>query len=120
MNARPDRWSARPLETDAVGTARGREVRADGGYERIPLEDRDRLEAALSELEGSEVTVEDGRIELESGSARLVITREGRIEASMPLHRFASAGIDALYVDAGTGRVQVRDEDGLEYEFRNP
>jgi len=120
MNARPDRSSARSLEAAAVGTAGGRGVRADGGYERIPLDDRDRLETALSELEGSEVTVGDDRIELESGSARLVVTRDGTVEASMPLHSFASRGIDALYVDTGTGRVQVRDEDGLEYEFRNP
>lgn len=94
-------------------------VATDGGYDRIPLSEWDRLASALADLDRADVTVGDDRIELRSGSARLAVTREGGIEASMPLHDFRREGVDALYVDRETGRVQVR-TDGLEYEFRNP
>jgi len=111
MFVRQRRWSSR-------GT-RGRVV-ADGGYDRIPLSEWDRLATALSGLDRADVAVGDDRIELESGSARLAVTSEGSVEASMPLHEFRRDGIDALDVDPGAGRVQVRTDDGLEYEFRNP
>lgn len=123
MFVRQRRWPSgdrgAPAGERSIGGG-GDRVVADGGYERIPVSEWDRLASALAELDRADVTVGDDRIELASGSARLAVTREGGVEASMPLHEFRREGIDALYVDRGAGRVQVRADDGLEYEFRNP
>jgi hypothetical protein len=95
-------------------------------FVRVPLAE---WESVIEHLERfgqrGDVAVEDDRVRVESGGARLVVTRDGRVETGMPLHDFESGGIDALYVDHDGGRVQVRGADaagggGMEYEFRRP
>jgi hypothetical protein len=94
-----------------------------GDFVRVPLSEWEAVVEHLQRFgEPGSVTVGDDRIRVETGSADLAVTRAGRVETGMPLHDFASEGVDALYVDHERGRVQVRgtEESGLEYEFRRP
>lgn len=86
----------------------------------IPLADWDRVEAALRELDGT-VTASDGRLELQSGSARFAVNRDGRVEAGMPLHDLSTENVSALAVDHDRGAIRlVTDDGGVAYEFRVP
>ena len=89
------------------------------GYTRVPIADWATVERHLRRLPGSvETTAQEIRIR--SGNAQFAVTRGGRVDTGMPLHAFERDGVDALYVDADQGRIQVRGPTGLAYEFRVP
>jgi hypothetical protein len=86
----------------------------------IPLTDWHRVESELRRLSGT-VTATDERIELQSGSARFAVTRDGRVETGMPLHDLTTGGVTALDVDHERGAIRLVTDDGeIEYEFRIP
>ena len=90
------------------------------GYERVPIEDWGGIEDALGRITGGTVESSSDEIRLVSGSATFTVTREGGVDAGMPLHAFEREGVAALYVDADRGRIRVYGPDGLAYEFRIP
>jgi hypothetical protein len=90
------------------------------GYERVPIEDWDGIEDALRRIAGGTVESSNGEVSLVSGSATFTVTREGGVDAGMPLHAFERESVEALYVDADRGRIRVYGPDGLAYEFRTP
>lgn len=99
---------------------RASEDETDETDDPIPLSDWDRLEAELRELHGT-VTASDDRIELKSGSARFAVTRDGRVEAGMPLHDLTTGSVTALAVDDERGAIRlVTDDEETAYEFRIP
>jgi hypothetical protein len=55
---------------------------------------------------------------LRAGSARFAVTRDGRVEAGMPLHSF-SGDAETLRFDHDEGVIGVS-AGGVEYEFRVP
>jgi hypothetical protein len=90
-------------------------------YERVPIEDWTGIEERLRRTAGeAAVDASETGISLRSGRATFTVTREGAIDAGMPLHGFAKERVDALYVDADRGRIRVYGPDGLAYEFRIP
>lgn len=91
-----------------------------GEADAIPLTDWVRIESNLRELDGT-VTATDERIELQSGSARFAVDREGQVEAGMPLHDLTTGGVTALAVDHDRGAIRLVTDDGtVDYEFRVP
>ncbi|MFC5365723.1 hypothetical protein [Salinirubrum litoreum] len=94
---------------------------ADGSVDdAVPLTDWRRVESALRDLDGT-VTATDDRIELRSGSARFAVTRDGRVEAGMPLHDLTTGRVTALAVDHDRGAIRLVTDDGeMAYEFRLP
>jgi hypothetical protein len=96
-------------------------VATDGGFDRVPLSDWGAVETHLRRFAvGGHVDRDDDRVSVDVGSAHVTVTRDGRVEAGMPLHAFEAAAIEALYIDDETGRLQIRDDDALRYEFRRP
>jgi hypothetical protein len=90
-------------------------------YERVPIEDWEGIEEHLRRAAGrGAVDASGSEISLRSGSATFTVTHAGDVDTGMPLHGFAKEGVDALYVDAGRGRIRVYGPDGLAYEFRIP
>jgi hypothetical protein len=86
----------------------------------IPLTDWHRIESALRDLHGT-VTASDDRIELQSGSARFAVTRDGRVEAGMPLHDLTTGSVTALEFDHERSAIRlVTDDEETAYEFRIP
>lgn len=91
----------------------------DEEFERVPLDDWAAVVDAVERFAADgAVETDDGSVSAQLGSARVRITRDGAIETGMPLHGFAADGVDAIYVDAERGRLQVRE--GVDYEFRRP
>jgi hypothetical protein len=110
----PTRRTAPMIESPESGTA-------PEGYERVPIEDWSAIEEHLRRAAGRDaIEASDAEISLHSGSARFVVTTEGDVNTGMPLHGFATEGVDALYVDAVRGRIRVYGPNGLDYEFRIP
>jgi hypothetical protein len=86
----------------------------------IPLTDWGRVESALRGLDGT-VTTSDDRLELRSGSARFAVSRDGQVEAGMPLHDLTTGGVTALVVDHDRDAIRLVTADGeTAYEFRIP
>jgi hypothetical protein len=86
----------------------------------IPLTDWGQVESALRGLDGT-VTASDERIELQSGSARFAVTRDGHVDAGMPLHDLTTGGVTALVVDHDRDAIRLVTDDGeTAYEFRVP
>jgi hypothetical protein len=90
------------------------------GYERVPIDDWAGIKDALGRITGGTVESSSDEIRLASGRAAFTVTREGGVDAGMPLHGFEREGVEALYVDADRGRIRVYGPDELAYEFRNP
>ena len=90
------------------------------GYERIPIADWDALADALRRIAGGTVASSGDEIRLASGRATFTVTREGGVDAGMPLHEFATENVEALSVDTERGRIGVHGEGELTYEFRVP
>jgi hypothetical protein len=106
--------------TDGGGDDRGSNSHdVPEGYVRVPIDDWEKLERHLREVDGSVETV-DGVIQLRSGSAQFTVTREGDVDTGMPLHAFEREGVEALYVDTERDRIRVYGPEGLAYEFRSP
>ena len=86
----------------------------------IPLTDWGQVESALRGLDGT-VTASDDRLELRSGSARFAVTRDGKVDAGMPLHDLQTDDVVALTFDHERPAIRLETaEDGVRYEFRVP
>ncbi|MFB6296709.1 MAG: hypothetical protein ABEH66_07735 [Halobacteriales archaeon] len=91
------------------------------GYERVPIEDWGAIESHMRRIAGrGSIETSDVEIAVRSGSARFAVTRDGEVDAGMPLHAFETGDIDALYFDHGRDRIRVYGSEGLAYEFRKP
>jgi len=89
-------------------------------YERVAIDDWPAVVDHLREFAGDgEVDESDERVEVTVGSASFLVTKDGRVEAGMPLHDFEDGEIEALYFDHDRGTVRVEDGD-RSYEFRKP
>jgi hypothetical protein len=89
-------------------------------YERVPIEEWTLVADHLREFAGDgEVDESDEGIEVTVGSATLLVTKDGRVTAGMPLHDFEDGGVDALYFDHDADAIRVEGGD-VSYEFRKP
>lgn len=88
----------------------------------MPVEEWDRLVDHLRRFAGDgDVSADAERIAVEAGAARFAVTREGAVDAGMPLHSFSKGSVAALSFDHDRGRIRVEDDGGdLVYEFRRP
>jgi hypothetical protein len=88
----------------------------------VRLADWSRLRRELRRFAaGRGDTAEVGdRLVYRSGGAAFAVTRDGHVDAGMPLHEFSVTGIDFVHVDRDGGRLLVRGPGGLEYLFRRP
>jgi hypothetical protein len=84
---------------------------------RVPVSEWAAVERGLRGFDG-EVETDGDRLVLRSGSARFAVTRDGRVEAGMPLHSFSGAA-EALQFDHDEGVIGVS-AGGVDYEFRVP
>lgn len=95
--------------------------------ERIRLDDWDAVCDELRRFgESGDVTSGDDRIRSDFGSARLELSKDGRVAAGMPLHdferegeEFERAGDAELVVDHDAGALTV-DAADVTYTFRRP
>lgn len=95
--------------------------------ERIRLDDWDAVRDELRRFgESGDVTTDDDRTRIDFGSARLELSRDGRVSAGMPLHdfdregeAFEREGDVELVVDHDAGTLTV-DADDVTYTFRRP
>lgn len=91
----------------------------DSDFERVPIDDWPAVVDAVERFApDGDVETDDDSVSATTGSARIRITRDGAVETGMPLHGFAIDGIEAVYVDAERGLLQIRE--GVDYEFRRP
>jgi hypothetical protein len=87
---------------------------------RIELSDWDAVVEELRQFgEPGDVTAGDGRIRIDVGSARLEVSRDGRVSTGMPLHDFEHRGAVELVVDHDAGSVRTEADD-VSYTFRRP
>jgi len=95
--------------------------------ERIRLDDWDAVRDELRRFgESGDVTVDDDRVRIDFGSARVEVSREGGVKTGMPLHDFERVGEELepdggveLVVDHDAGALTV-DADDVTYTFRRP
>jgi hypothetical protein len=66
-----------------------------------------------------EVTATDDRIQIDFGSARVELSRDGTLQTGMPLHDFTHDDTVAVVVDHDAGTLTV-DADTVSYTFRRP
>jgi hypothetical protein len=88
-------------------------------FERIPIAEWARLQEALGRFCAGGVEVDGGRLTCRCGSATFTVSRAGDVEAGMPLHGFATSGVEAVGVDATGGRLLVEAGE-TQYVFRHP
>lgn len=88
-------------------------------FERIPLAEWDRLKDALGRFCSGDVESGDGTLTCRAGAATFTVTRDGTVEAGMPLHGFTAAGVTAVGVDVDERELLV-ETDGTRYVFRHP
>ncbi|MFC4542153.1 hypothetical protein ACFO5R_09455 [Halosolutus amylolyticus] len=87
---------------------------------RIPLTNWETVRDELRRFgETGNVTAEDDRIRIDFGSARVEVTRNGRVSTGMPLHEFEQDGAVELVVDHDAGALTI-DADDVTYTFRRP
>lgn len=97
--------------------------------ERISIDDWDAVRDELRRFgEVGDVTTGEDRIRLDFGSARLELSKDGRVAAGMPLHDFereregeelGREGDVELVVDHDAGALTV-DAADVTYTFRRP
>ena len=86
----------------------------------IPLSDWDRVADGLRTFAaGAPVTETDEGLRVAFRSAHVEVTRDGRVEAGMPLHDLAAGDATAVAFDHDAGELHVRGA-GVEYTFRRP
>jgi hypothetical protein len=85
--------------------------------ETVAVDDWAAVERGLRGFDGT-VDADDDRLTLRKGSARFAVTRDGRVEAGMPLHAFAGEA-ETLRFDHEEGTIGVSAA-GVDYEFRVP
>ncbi|WP_265111846.1 hypothetical protein [Halosolutus halophilus] len=87
---------------------------------RIQITDWETVSDELRRFgETGDVTAGDDRILIDFGSARVEVTRNGRVSTGMPLHDFEQDGAVDLVVDHDTGALTI-DVDDVTYTFRRP
>jgi hypothetical protein len=91
----------------------------DERFESIPIAEWERLEGALRAWCDGPVEADDAAIDCRAGAARFRVTRDGRVEAGMPLHELSREGVDAVGVDPD-GRALLLSGEGVRYVFRHP
>lgn len=90
-------------------------------FERVPLTEWETVVSALQRFASAgSVEEEADRITVQTGSAHVTVTRDGTVETGMPLHDFSATDVEALYLDVEGGRLQIRDDERGDYEFRRP
>ena len=88
--------------------------------ERVRLDDWDAVSHELRRFgESGDVTVDDDRLRIDFGSARVEVSRDGSVKTGMPLHDFEREGAAQLVVDHDAGTLTI-DGDGVTYTFRRP
>jgi hypothetical protein len=92
---------------------------ADAEAEFVPVDDFDRLADRLRAWCDGPVEVGADRIRCAAGAARFAVTRDGRVEAGMPLHDLAREGVERVGFDPD-GRTLVLSGPGFRYRFRHP
>jgi len=108
-------------DTTDVNTTADTDTPDPEGYERVPIDDWAGIESHMRRIAGrGSIETSDAEIAVQSGSARFAVTRDGGIDAGMPLHAFEKGDIEALYFDHGRDRIRVYGSGGLAYEFRKP
>ena len=116
-----DRVDTPATTAESAADSADRSAFPDGGYVDVPLSDWGAVEDNLRRFARSgTVDVDDDRITASVGRAHVAVTRTGRVETGMPLHEFTKADVESLRFDHEAGRLEIRDEDGLTYEFRRP
>jgi hypothetical protein len=88
----------------------------------VRVDDWEELSAAFDRFASARGTANrtSERIVYRSGGAAFAVTRDGHVDAGMPLHEFSVANVDRLYFDPDGGRLLVRGPGALEYVFRRP
>lgn len=87
---------------------------------RVKLDEWDTLSTELRRFgRTGEVTVADGRIQVDFGSAHVEVTRDGTLTTGMPLHNFAYDDTAVIVLDHDAGTLTV-DADTVRYTFRRP
>jgi len=88
--------------------------------EHVRLDDWDAVCDELRRFgDPGDVTVDDDRIRIDFGSARVEVSRDGGVKTGMPLHDFEREGAAELVVDHGAGTLTI-DGDDVSYTFRRP
>jgi len=100
---------------DAAAGGATTEPDAPEGFEAVSIDDWDGLAAALSAV--GDVDSADDRLVVTADAGEFTVTREGRIDAGMPLHSLSREAVSRLYVDRENGRIRL-EGDGMAYEFR--
>jgi hypothetical protein len=86
----------------------------------IPLSAFDRVTEELRAFaDGAPLTETDDAVRVAFENARVEVTRDGRVEAGMPLHDLAAVDATAVAVDHEAGELRVRAE-GVAYTIRRP
>jgi hypothetical protein len=122
-NATDDRTTIDRAMTDenTDETTAGTDTPDPEGYERVPMEDWEAIEEHLRRIaDRGALEASEEEVVVRAGSARFGVTRDGGIDAGMPLHGFEKGDVEALYVDHDGDRIRVYGPDGLAYEFRKP
>lgn len=90
-------------------------------YERVPVENWDALVDHLKRFAGDcgDVAESGEGVEITVGSGTFLVTRDGRVQAGMPLHDFEDDEVEALYFDHEDDAIRV-EGGGRTYEFRRP
>ncbi len=91
---------------------------SDGDGDRIPIEEWDRIVAALAEFGAPRVRTTDEEIRLEFDRAHLAVGRDGAVDAGMPLHATETTA-EWLEIDPATDALTLG-APGLSYTFRRP
>jgi len=66
-----------------------------------------------------DVTIDDGRIHIDFGSAEIQVSQDGTVTTGMPLHDFTHDETVEVVVDHDSGTLRV-ESDTVSYTFRRP
>lgn len=91
---------------------------SDGDGGRIPIEEWDRVVAALEDFGAPRVRTTDEEIRLEFDRAHLAVGRGGAVDAGMPLHA-TEATAEWVEIDPEADTVTLG-APALSYTFRRP
>ena len=90
----------------------------NGDSDRIPIEEWDRIVAALESFGAPRVRTTDEEIRLNFDRAHLAVGRDGAVDAGMPLHTTETTA-EWLEIDPAADAVTLGGP-GLSYTFRRP
>jgi hypothetical protein len=91
----------------------------DDRFERVPLDEWNRLRDVLGRFCSDGVETDGDRLTCGFGVATFTVDRAGDVEAGMPLHGFATSGVEAVGVDDEAGELLVETGE-TRYVFRRP